>query len=114
MPLCRECNLFNKGPGHYGHCLKDYSWVHMNRACTIEHAFSPKKVKEPSQMSAHNKPMDLINTPVKKGGWINIYMSSLYNNNDKKSSGHIYETKEMADKWALPQRVACTYIEWEE
>lgn len=49
---------------------------------------------------------DLVNIPVKKSGWINIYADWRY--------AVIYDNKEAADYTATVDRVACIPIEWEE
>jgi len=52
---------------------------------------------------------DLVNPPVKREGWINIYPDS-----GKHHVGAVHDTKDAANYDATADRIACIKIEWEE
>ena len=57
-----------------------------------------------------NSVHDLVNIPVKREGWVNIYPADC-----GLSPGlQFHWTREGADKGASPNRAACVCIEWEE
>lgn len=55
-------------------------------------------------------PMDVVNTPVKKSGWINLYptMSSYAIAN----SSMVYEDRRHADEGSSNARIACVFVEF--
>jgi hypothetical protein len=55
---------------------------------------------------------DLVNIPVKKSGWINIYPASAAAR--IADTSHIYMSRDDADSYARPDRIACVQITWEE
>lgn len=57
--------------------------------------------------------IDLINIPVKKEGWVNVYAPGFQDFYVGWCS-HAYRTKDQADKEAQPDRLDCVRIEWEE
>ena len=57
-------------------------------------------------------PNDLFMAPTKRGGWMNVYTRG--NDHYVARGGDIYESEERADKHAVPKRIACVYVEWEE
>jgi hypothetical protein len=56
---------------------------------------------------------DLVNIPVKKSGWLNIY-PCIDGATLTPCSGTIYRTKEIAGNNASPHCIACVEVSWEE
>jgi len=58
-------------------------------------------------------PLDLINIPTKRTGWVNVYPP--YEGSMQIAFlSDAYRTREEADKDAAECRIACVQIEWEE
>jgi hypothetical protein len=58
----------------------------------------------------HESGLDLVNIPVKRGGWVNV----LPPDRICRDVVGMYDTKEAADKNASENRVACIFVEFEE
>lgn len=63
---------------------------------------------------AGNDPKDLINIPVKREGWINIFPNLTFPPNVVACTSHAFDSEKEADDHATGDRVACIRIEWEE
>ena len=55
--------------------------------------------------------VDLINTPVKRTGWINLYMRE---NGSVFTGRDVWETEAVAECRATPDAITTVCIEWEE
>lgn len=64
---------------------------------------------------AHGSSLDLINIPVKREGWVNVY-PSISNSSDRVPARLIgpFVSKGAADVNGCHQRIACVRIEWSE
>lgn len=65
-------------------------------------------LKDGRCFQGYDGPHDLVNIPSKRDGWVNIYPDSFL------PTVYFGRTKEEADKYSTPARVACIHIEWEE
>ena len=56
-------------------------------------------------------PLDLVSTPVKREGWVNVYPIA---SGRRRTDILVFETREEADTGTTTDRIACIRIEWEE
>lgn len=84
--------------------------IESNFTCCIFYGLDGK-----FNLSNSDNQNDLINLPVKREGWVNIYEGDA----DKVEknvaiAANIFVSQQMADSLALKGRVACVRVEWEE